>query len=310
MTTLETRVVPVGGGRATLGQLARIEARRFALHPLLWAGLVLGVVTSAGERGPIELDYQVIPAFFIGVLGLVVANRLTVSTRRSRAVLDAAPVPDTTRTAALCLACLVPATAGLALVLLHRAFVLADPFPGWAYGTYGPVDRVVITMVLPVIACLGAPLLGVAVGRWLRFPGAGLLTVLTLLCWSALASYLPAQNMDAGSLPARVLHMTTPYTAFGTDPGNGTGTLTVVRSYTGSPVWFAVWTLCLSGLVAAAALWWRADVRTRGLLRRAGVVLGVVALVALSLSVATGSHDVHDSSRSGTVPVAPAADGA
>jgi hypothetical protein len=60
--------------------LARIEATRYARDPLFLLGLLLGILTSAGERGPIELDYQVIPAFFIGVFGIVVAARLTTST--------------------------------------------------------------------------------------------------------------------------------------------------------------------------------------------------------------------------------------
>ena len=108
------------------------------------------------------------------------------------------------------------------------------------YGTWGPVDRFIITMVIPVIACAGGPLLGVAVGRWLRFPGASLLAVIVVVEWSQIASYLPEQDLDSGTLFARALHMAAPYTAF----GNGTGEVTVwVRTYTGSPAWFAVWTL-------------------------------------------------------------------
>jgi hypothetical protein len=286
--------------------LARLEAVRYARHPLFLVGLLLGVAASAGEHGPIELDYQVIPAFFIGVFGVVVADRLTKSTDRPRLVVDAAPASQTARTAASCWACAVPAIAGLALVVLHRAFVLADPIPDWMYGTYGPLDRFFITMVIPVIACVGGPLLGVAVGRWLRFPGASLLAVIVVLLWSEVAAYLPAQGMNAGSLFARILHMTTAYTAF----GSGDDPLTRVRSYTGSPVWFAVWTLTLCGLAAIAALRRGAEGRARRIIGKTAVVLAVVAGLALILAIATGNQRPVDSSLQGlaTVDAAPSGD--
>lgn len=304
MTSVAAPAVPAVAVRSTIWPLARIEAKRYARHPVFLIGLLLGIVFSAGEHGPIELDYQVIPSFFIGVLGLVLATRLTTSTGRSRPVVDAAPVSETMRTAALCLACVVPAAAGVVLVLVHRVFVLADPFPGWMYGTYGPSERFVITMVIPVIACAGGPLLGVAVGRWLRFPGAALLAVVVILFWSNVAAYVPAQGMNSRSLLARFLHMATAYTAFGTSNGDGNAPTTTVRSYTGSPLWFAVWALALCGLAATAALWRRADGRARTVVGRTFVALVAVALVALTLSVATGNQRLYDTSRGGTVSVA------
>lgn len=300
MSTIAVSTATTRGERSGIRPLARIEATRYARHPLFLVGLLLGVLASAGERGPIELDFQVIPAFFIGVFGIVVAARLTRSTDRSRPVVDAAPVSPTTRTAALCLACWVPAAAGLALVLLHRAFVLADPFPDWMYGTYGPVDRFLITLVIPIIACAGGPLLGVAVGRWLRFPGAPLLAVIVVLQWSEVAAYLPEQAMDASSLFARSLHMATPYTAFGTGTGE---VFTSVRSYTGSPVWFAAWTLTLCGLAATTALWRGAEAHTRTLLLRTFAALSTVAVLALILAIANGNHRLAETSSQGTVIV-------
>ena len=304
MSTVAVSTAATVGERSGIRPLARLEATRYARHPLFLLGLLLAVLAGAGERGPIELDFQVIPAFFIGVFGIVIAARLTRSTDRSRPVVDAAPMSQTTRTAALCLACSVPAAAGLLLVLLHRAFVLAEPFPDWMYGTYGPVDRFLITMIIPVIACVGGPLLGVAVGRWLRFPGAPLLAVIMILLWSEVAAYLPEQAMDAGSLFARSLHMATPYTAFGTGPGE---IFTSVRSYTGSPLWFAVWTLTLCGLAATAALWRGAEARTRTLLARTSAALAIAAGVAVILAVVNGNHRMVDTSVQGTALVALAA---
>jgi hypothetical protein len=304
MTTLAAPVT-VTHRRATVGELARIEAKRYAKHPLFLIGAGLAALFSAGEFGPEELDYHVIPSFFIGVLGIIVAARLTASTERSAQLVDAAPVTQTARTVAMCLACAVPASAGLVIVLMHRLFVTHDPIPEMLYGTYGPTDRLVITVVVPVIACAGGPLLGVAVARRLRFPGAALLAVVAVLFWSTVTAYVPGQSsMDSGSLFARVLHMLTPYTAFVSGNGDGEHPTTVMTSFTGSPGWFAVWTLALCGLTATAALWRGSAGKARRTIVRSFLVLTAVALVALLLSVATGNQTEFRTTRGGTVAVA------
>ena len=287
-----------------LRPLALIEARRFARHPLFLVGLGMCALVSAGRHGPEEIDYQVIPAFFFGVLGFVVAARLTRSTGRSRAVVDAAPVSRTTRTAALCLACLVPAIASLAVLVLHRLFLLADPVPPWQRGPYTSTEWFVITAVLPVVMSLGAPLLGVAQARWLRFPGATLLGAVALMFWVNIAAYTPAQSrLDPTSLFSRALHIFTPYTAWGTPNGDGEHPTTSVRIYTGSPVWFAVWALGLCALAAIVALLKDADRPARRMLLRAAVVVAVVLAVSFVLAVAGGQHQLLDSSVDGIVPV-------
>ena len=294
--------------RATLAQLARIEAKRYARHPLFLVGAALCALASAGAHGPVELDYHVIPSFFIGVLGIVVAARLTASTDRSAPVVDSAPVSQTLRTAAMCLACLVPAVTGLAIVLMHRAFMAADPIPDYLYGTYGSFDRVVITVVVPVIACAGGPLLGVAVGRWWRFPGAALFAVLVVLVWSYVSGYVPGEtSLDGSTLFARTLHMAGPYTAFGGGNGDGEVVSTVMTSYTGSPGWYAVWTLALCGLAVCAALWRGAEGVLRRRVGRAFAVLVAVALVSLVLAVVNGNQTVYKTTRTGTTAAALAA---
>ena len=153
----------------------------------------------------------------------------------------------------MCLACLVPTVTGLAIVLMHRATIAANPIPEYLYGTYGSFDRFVITVVVPVIACAGGPLLGVAVARWLRFPGAALLSVLVVLIWGNIAAYVPGNSSRFGHgrldrCSPGYLHMVTPYTAFGSGDGDGEHISRVMTSYTGSPGWYAVWTLALCGL--------------------------------------------------------------
>jgi hypothetical protein len=299
------RDVPAG---TSVRPLALIEAKRFARHPLFLVGAVMCAIFSYGHHGPEELDYHVIPSFFIGVLGLVVGARLTASTSRSAPVVDSVPKSETARTAAMCLACLVPTLTGLAIVLMHRATIAANPIPGYLYGTYGSFDRFVMTVVVPVIACAGGPLLGVAVGRWLRFPGAALLSVLVVLIWSNIAAYVPGESsrfghVDGSTLFARTLHMVTPYTAFGSGDGDGAHATRVMTSYTGSPGWYAVWTVALCGLAVCAALWRGAAGEVRRLVGRAFVVLVVIALVSLVLAVVNGNQRAYTTTRSGTSPV-------
>jgi hypothetical protein len=301
MTTITLPEARATAAPSSIWTLARLDAKRYATHPLFLVGLVLAIVTSAGQHGPIELDYQVIPAFFIGVIGIIVAGRLTSATRRSTPVIEAAPVNASTRTAALCLACLVPAIAGVLVVTLHRITIAADPYPNFVYGTHGTFDRYLITMVVPVIACAGGPLLGVAVARWLRFPGANLLAVVVVLIWSTTSSYETVQSLAPRSMFARIVHMASPYSAFGAGDSKGNGPTQVVTTFTGSAGWYAIWTLCLCGLAITAALW-----RSGGAsCRRVGqtfVAIAVCALVALTLAVANGNHRLYDRTTIGTYP--------
>ncbi len=287
------------GARRGIVPLARIEAARYARHPLFLTGFALALLASAGEFGPIELDHQVVPAFFIGVLGLVVAARLTGSTRTSEAVVESAPLSETARTAALCLACLVPAAAGLVVVVFHQVFVRMHPFPDYVYGTYGTADRLAITVVVPVVACAGGPLLGVAVGRWWTFPGATLLATLGLLLWSMLGAYVPEQRMDSSTLVARTVHMVTPYTAFGSGNTSSSALPSEITSYTGSAVWFAVWTVALCGLAVVAALLHGASGPVRRTVRSAAVGCAAVGLIALVLSISFGNHRLVITSEDG-----------
>ena len=296
--------VVVSTPTTSLRRLAVIEAKRYARHPLFIVPALLCAGLSIGLPGPDELDYPVIPAFFLGVLGLVVAARLTRSTDSAAPVLDAAPVPVTRRTAALCLACAVPAGTALAIAVLHRATLLADPIPDFRYGTLGGLDRQVITLLLPVVYSAGGPLLGVAVGRWLRFPGAPLLAMVGLLAWASICAYLPQPETsvsgDSTSPVIRLLHMATPYTAFSFNNGDGVHPITLVTTMPGAPHWFAVWALALCGLAACAALWKRAGHAARRQLTRAFAVLGAAAVLALALA-ATGGPDANSQTdRSGT----------
>ncbi len=297
-TLLADRPVVASTPATSLRRLAVIEAKRYARHPLFVLPALMCAGLSIGLPGPDEPDYQVLPAFWLGVLGLVVAARLTRSTDSAAPVMDAAPVPVTRRTAALLLACLVPAGTAVLMVLLHRATMLANPSPAFHFGANSALDRQIITLLLPVVYAAGGPLLGVAVGRWLRFPGAPLLAMVGLLAWVGTCAYLP-QSAASSSFLVRLLHEATPYTAFNYNNGDGEHAITLVTTMPGSPLWFAVWAIALCGLAACAALWKGADHVARRQLARASAGLGAVALVALALATTGGLDASQQVDRSG-----------
>ena len=292
---------------SVLGRLTRIEALRYAKHPLFLVGFVLALASS-GTYGPVELDHQVVPAFFLGVLGIVVGNRLVSGSERSAPVIDAAPVSETLRTAALCLACLVPGAAGVVVVLVHRAFVQLDPPAAYEYAGYDGFDRFLITMAVPVVACVGGPLLGVAAGRWLRFRGAAVLTVILVWLWSSRFGYI-SHDSASSNLVSRVLHLLTPYTPFLETNAESNAPPTLVTSYTGSPFWFLVWTVALCGLAATAALLHGTDGVVRRTLLAWFAGSAVVAVVALVLGVTSGAQHLVQYTPDGASRVLPTSSG-
>ena len=119
-----------------------IEASRFARHPLflICAGLLAYSVYQMHadmyaneDHAPLELSLS--PACLMGLDGMVVAYRLTRSTRRADEAIDGSPSDEPTRTAALLLACLVPfSVAALSMAHLIIAWHL-EPTPGSRAGT-------------------------------------------------------------------------------------------------------------------------------------------------------------------------------
>ena len=286
MTTLDVRRSAVSGGpTATLRQLAWVEAKRFALHPVFLIGVVLLVIPTvavADDRSPDSLGTTVFPAFFIGIFSFVAAYRLTRSTRPAAEAVDAAPVGETTRTAALLLACLVPAAVAL-LWLVSWLVALERWAPdAWAWGAFGAWDRLAVFVGGSVVAALGASLLGVAVGRWLRFPGAGVIGVVVLMTWSIMASGLSSERPAA--LWAEVIRLSAPYALF----AELVSTRDRVLAWTGSPGWHLAYLLMLCALAAVAALLHGAERATRAKLVRVGVGVAVAAIVFHVLAVAGG----------------------
>ena len=254
-TTAPTSSAPSTTPRQTLAALAGADARRFARHPLFLLGvgawvviLGIGVANQAVVTLGVE-DPGTFIAFLVGVFGFVVAHRLTTSLRRSGDLADTAPVSAQRRTLALCLACLVPMTASLLIVAAFVIFgsVWPPTMPnGGQVAWFGYEPDVTILAILladSVLACLGGPLLGVAVARWAPFRGSALLGVVLLMFTVMSASSLPSPWY---AIAPWAIFWDARLTA---GEYQASWVLTAV-----SPVWYSGYVACLCGLAVVAAL--------------------------------------------------------
>jgi len=289
---MTTTALPASTERRVLRQLTRLQARRCATHPGYLVCVGLAVLTSVwtGTDGPTPVwaaEVTISIAFFIGIGGLVIAHRLTVTEERAIALLPSTPVHPTTRTLALLGACLVPLITGAVLtmaavlvtVVWQPVADISRPAPGVvaAYGGWGFLAAEVIE--LGVVACFGGPALGVATARWLRFPGAGVVVACVLTITVAVFS---ATSWQVGVLeeswPQRLLLRASPWLSWAYDAnghpfavrlGSPPGHLLYAVALSGLAVWAAVikdaegaqrvrWTRIgwtLTGLAAASYLW-------------------------------------------------------
>lgn len=170
---------PSGGpGRAVL-LLGRREAWRMLRHPV-YVLAVVGLI-AAGSEGPMRDARFVAQQAGQGTLTygalatLFAANLVASSARRTGAAaqLGAVPLDPQLRTASVCLGVLAGPVALAGLLTAALAWIERDLGPAAATeyrGQYG-VHHGWEYAQLPLI-WLGAGLLGVAVARWLPWPGA------------------------------------------------------------------------------------------------------------------------------------------
>jgi hypothetical protein len=203
---------------------------------------------------------------------------LTRSMRASEPVVGVTPVSQPARTAALCAVALVPFACGC-LALLR--FVQLTPVSSPLYGPFSPSARVAVLVGQIVIPALGGPLLGVALGRWVRFPGAAFVLFLVLYGWVSLVTILSMSHQN--STFVAVLRLFAPFAFFSLH--NDAGGVTAWR---GSPWFFIGWQLALCAIAVLVALLRGAEGRTRSRIIRALGVAGVAALILLMLAALGG----------------------
>jgi hypothetical protein len=283
--TADVGIPRTRGERSPLAVLARVEAGRFARHPLFLvcaAGVAWGMVTlhtdAYATKDVAALELSLGPAFLMGLGGLVVAYRLTRSTRRADEAVASAPSDEPLRTAALLLACLVPfSVAALAMAQVVVAWHV-EPMT-WAnvWDHFTPLQRDSM-MAGGALAGLGGPVLGVCLGRWWRWPGAALLAVVVLVAWSVLT--LAPWDSPFG----RVWHMSSPYVLW----YSGTKEDPTLDVLGGSPTLRVLYLLTLIGLAASTAMLHGAAGARQQLLRRWVVGLAVAAVMTMLVAALTG----------------------
>jgi hypothetical protein len=263
-------------GRATFAALAVRELRRYVVNPVFLFAVAITVATLWVRPTTVtDIDnVNWVAAIFLGGFGMMAAFWLTRSMRTSAPVIGVTPVTLAARTAALCAVAVVPfACGGLALL----RFVQIIPISNAAYGAFSPSARVAVLVGQIVIPSLGGPLLGVALGRWVRFPGAAFVLFVLLYGWVSLVTILAIWHPD--SAPVAVLRLFAPF-AFFTYRLNAGG----VTACRGSPWFFIGWQLALCAIAVLVALLRGAEDPVRFWIIRALAIVGAAALILLVLA--------------------------
>jgi hypothetical protein len=270
------------GGRAAFAALAVRELRRFVVNPVFL--FAVAITVAALWIRPITVtdidNVNWVAAIFLGGFGMMAAFGLTRSMRASEPVTGVTPVTLPARTAALCAVAVVPfACGGLALLRFVQIIPVSNP----AYGAFSPPARVAVLVGQIVVPSLGGPLLGVALGRWVRFPGAAFVLFLILFGWGNLVTALSISRPD--STPLVVLRLFAPFAFFTLRGDDANAPLTTWR---GSPWFFIGWQLALCAIAVLAAILRGADGRARSRIIRALGIAGAVAVVMLVLAATGG----------------------
>ncbi len=275
-TTLAPARPEAAAARATFAALTAREMRRFVLNPLFLAaaGLTAYLLWSGQRSTVTEIDsVDAIAATLFGGLGMMAAFWLTRSMRASEPVVGVTPTTLPARTAALCAVAIVPfGCSCLALLWFVHLYPVSEP----VYGAFSPPARIAVLVGQIVVPSLGGPLLGVALGRWVRFPGAALVLFLLLSVWINLVTWLTLVHPD--SAPVAVLRLFAPFALFTLHSNAG------VTAWRGSPWFFIGWQLALCAIAVLVALLRGAEGRTRSRIIRALTIALAAAAIMLVLA--------------------------
>ena len=275
---MSTAVLPAS---RSVSALAALEARRLAKHPAFLIGAVATVgLLAVSDRTMDYYNVAIIPAFFVGLFGMVATFRLTRSMEKLEEAVGTTPAGVQDRVRALCLATAIPGALGVlsfVTVLVHNTSA-----PDWAIGSWSSTDRAVIFLGEIVVACVGGPLLGIAAARWLRLPGAiAALVVGTLFVVLLGEGFADSKPQAAWATTVRMLSPWTQFTSVNSEQSK-------LACWPGSPWFHLGWTVALCALAVLGALLKGAEGDQRQRLFRTGLVVGVVGLAFVALAVTTG----------------------
>jgi hypothetical protein len=268
-------------GRATLVPLAARETRRFVLNPVFLFGVVMAEWTTWTGGGGTTTEIDAVngyPAVFLGGFGMMATYWLTRSMRASEPVAGVTPTTRPARTAALCWVTIVPFFCG---VLTLFGFLHSYPVGDAVYGPFSPSARLAVLVGQIVVPSLGGPLLGVALGRWVRFPGAAFVLFLVIFGWVELVTILTIWHQE--SAPIAVLRLFSPF-AFFTLQADAGG----VTAWRGSPWFFIGWQLALCVIAVLVALLRGAEGQVRARIIRTLAIAGAAAVILLALAAVGG----------------------
>jgi hypothetical protein len=144
------------------------------------------------------------------------------------------------------------------------------------YGAFSPSARIAVLVGQLVVPSLGGPLLGVALGRWVRFPGAAVVLFLVLAAWVNLVTGLTQALPD--SAPVAVLRLFAPFALFTLHGDAG------VTAWRGSPWFFIGWQVALCAIAVLVALLRGAEEPLRSRIIRALGITGAAAVIMLVLA--------------------------
>jgi hypothetical protein len=272
---------PTSPGRATFTALAARETHRFVLNPVFLLAVALTAWTTWAGAGTTAADIDTVnsyPAIFLGGFGMMATYWLTRSMRASEPVVGVTPTGRPARTAALCTVAIVPFACGCLTLL---AFLHFHPVGAPGYGPFSPPARVAVLVGQIVVPSLGGPLLGVALGRWARFPGAAFALFLLLYGWVSLVTILAMSHQN--SAPVAVLRPLAPFAFFTLNADSGG-----VTAWRGSPWFFIGWQLALCAIAVLVALLRGAEGPVRSRIIRALAIAAVAAVILLGLAAAGG----------------------
>lgn len=268
--------------RATGRTLAVTEMVRYARHPLFLLGAAFTALPAV--LGPdlrtSSISHAIAPAAGLGLFGLLVSASLTRSSDRAAIATGSPVVAVRTRTLALAAACLVPFAAGLlwfawAVWAYNTSPPSADGLP---FGPAGDAWAYSVMFALGPMACLGGPVLGLALARWVRARWAPALAVVVLVFATII--------MQGLFEPLRTVRLVMPWTQFGGPFGVPEDPERMVL-LVGSPQWYVAYLilLCLAGVLLA--LLRDPDADRRPVAIGLGVVLSAAAICTV-LAMTTG----------------------